>query len=144
MADVTHLYDAALFKREPLQVIGESISARGRWIPLAWHVKSKEFAKKLLDERGINMLSEPSSDEQAVAEVISRGIHDRWHTSRFRVDVRVREWLDERKTFFRDQMQTPLEGFPLMAATRHALEQLPYARAERMPGSKRVHYPKIK
>src|SRR3990167_5649122 len=37
VADVTHLYDCALFRREVDAVIGEGISARGKWIPVAWH-----------------------------------------------------------------------------------------------------------
>jgi hypothetical protein len=143
IADVTHLYDAALFKREVLAVVGEGISARGRWIPLAWHKDAKEFADKLL-ERGINVLPEPCSGNQSMAEVISREIWQRMRTSRFRVAAGVAEWLEEFRTFYRDGAKVPLDSHPLMAATRHAIEMLAYARPEQMPGSKRPNHPKIR
>lgn len=142
LADVTHLYDAALFKREVLAVIGEGISARGRWIPLAWHKDANEFADKLLD-RGINCLPEPCADNQSVAEVISREIWQRMRTSRFRVDQRVGEWLDEFRTFYRDGSKIPTDSHPLMAATRHAIEMLQYAKPQSSPGSNRPNAPKL-
>lgn len=143
IADVTHLYDAAIFKREVIAVIGEGIAARGRWIPLAWHKDGEEFADKL-KERGINVLHEPSADKQSVAEVLSREIWQRMRTGRFRVERSVAEWLEQYKAFYRAETKIPLEGYPLMSATRHAIEMLGYARPERMPGSQRLNYPKIK
>lgn len=142
MADVIHLYDAAIFRREVLAVIAEGISARGRWIPVGWHKDAAPFVEKLLD-RGINTLPEPCADSQSTAEVVSREVWQRMRSSRFRVDQRVGEWLAEFNTFYRDESKVPREGFPLMAATRHAIEMLQYARAQSSVGSKRPNYVKV-
>lgn len=143
MADVCHCYDAALFKTEVPAVIGEGLSARGRWIPIAWPKEQKEFATDLLD-RGLNTLPEPSGDNEAVAEVVSREVWQRMRTSRFRVEERVGEWLDEFRRFYRDENVVPREGFPLMSATRHAVAQIRYAKPQQTPGSKRQNHPGIK
>jgi len=142
MSSVVHCYDAALFKREVFAVIAEGIGARGRHYPLAWRKKDEAFCKKLQDA-GINVLPEPCSDAQSVAEVISREIWQKLRTSQFRVERRVGEWLAEYRKFYRDGEAVPKEGFPLMAATRHAIEMLPYAKPERMPGSNRPNAPKL-
>lgn len=142
-SDTTHLYDAAIFRREVLAVIAEGLTARGRWIPVAWQKDATEFADKLLD-RGVNMLPEYCGDSQGTAEVISREVWQRMRTSRFRVERRVGEWLDEYKTFYRDEAKVPLEGFPLMSATRHALEMLAYAMPQQRSGPSGPRYPDVK
>lgn len=129
ITSVVHLYDAALFKTEVPVVIEDGISARGRYYPVAWAEKDKAFADALLDA-GINMLPDGCKDDQAMAELQSRAIWQMLRGSRFRVDKRVGQWLREYKDFFRDEAQIPLKGFPLMAATRHAVEMLDYAVAE--------------
>lgn len=141
-SDVAHLYDAAVFKREVMAVVAEGISARGRWIPLAWPKSAEEFQKQLLN-RGINCLPEPCAEKQSVAEVISREIWQRMRTSRFRVDQRVGEWLDEFRNFYRDESKVPMEGFPLMAATRYAVEMARYAKPLEHPRSKKRNHPQV-
>jgi hypothetical protein len=141
-SSVIHCYDAATFKTEVLAVIADSVHARGRWIPVAWRKKDEPFANKLMD-RKINVLPEPSSDSAAVVEVVSRDIWLRMRGSRFKVDETVYPWLEEFNVFYRDESKVPDKGFPLMAATRHAMEQLPYAKAQVMPGSKRPNHPKV-
>ena len=126
---VVHCYDAALFSREVEAVIMTGLAARGRHYPMAWRKKDKAMADKL-EEAGINILPDPSQDDPAMAEVISREIWQRLRTSQFRVDRSVGEWLEEYRTYFRDESKVPDKGFPLMAATRHAIEMLPYAEAE--------------
>lgn len=142
LADVTHLYDCAIFRIEIPVVIAEGLGARGRWIPIAWHKDAEEFSKELLN-RGLNMLPEPCADSQAVAEIRSRDILQRMKTSRFRVDASAAEWLNEVRTFNREESKIPIEGYPLMAATRHAIEQLAYARPQSYGGSKKPNHPKV-
>lgn len=129
VASVVHLYDAALFKREVPAVICEGIAARGRHFPMAWRKKDSAMAEKL-DEAGVYTMPDPCADDPAMAEVISRDIWQRLRTGQFRVERRVGEWLDEYRKFYREGQAIPKAGFPLMAATRHAIEMLPYAQAE--------------
>ena len=102
--DLVHLYDACVFKREVLAVIAEGLNARGRWIPVAW--AEKDMAEKLLD-RGCNMLPDPVVDTDTVAEVVSRDIWERMRSGRFKVDRRLKEWLDEFKAFDRQEGKVP-------------------------------------
>lgn len=138
--DIIHLYDCCHFKREVLAVIAEGMNARSRWVPVAWI--NKEMADNLL-ERGCNMLPEPSDDSDPMAEMISRDIWERMRSGRFKVSKRLSEWLDEYKTFSRDDSKVPRGTHPLMAATRHAIGQLAYARAEISYRNQTKNYPKI-
>ncbi len=138
-SDVIHLYDCCVFKREVLAVIAEGMNARGRWIPVGW--TNKELADKLLD-RGCNMQPDPSDDSESMAEIISRDIWARMRSGRFKVDRRLKEWLDEYKTFNRQDSKVPRDTHPLMAATRHAIDQLQYAKAESTRSTK-INYPKL-
>jgi len=141
-ADVVHLYDCAKFSREVMAVIGEGLNARGRWIPIAWDKAAEDMSKKLLD-RGCNMLPEPNKDSEAVAEVVSRDIWERMRTSRFKVDKRLAEWLDEYRSFFREDAKVPRTSHPLMSATRHAMSMLEYGRRQSPKGLRQVNYPKV-
>ena len=139
--DVIHLYDCAIFRREVLAVIGEGINARGRWIPLAWEKRARPIAEKLR-ERGCNLTYEPHEDSDAVAEAIARDIWGRMRSARFRVDKRLAEWLDEFKTFNRQDQKMPKETHPLMAATRYACAMYDeWARPERHVGHGKINHP---
>ena len=127
--DRIHLYDCCIFRAEVLAVISEGLNCRGRWIPIAWEERSKDMADKLL-ERGCNMLYDSIKDTQAVTEVTSRDIWERLRTGRFKVDKRMVEWLDEYDSFYRENSQVPMDNYPLMSATRHAISQLRYARRQ--------------
>ena len=127
--DIIHMYDACIFRREVPVVIAEGLNARGRWIPISWEAKAKDFADKLLD-RGCNMLPEPNKDSDTMAEVVSRDIWERMRTGRFKVDKRLKEWLDEFDTFHRKDSKVPKGTHPMMAATRHAMAMLDYARRQ--------------
>lgn len=109
-------------------MIAEGLNARGRWIPIAW--TDKDISDKLL-ERGCNMLYEPCKDTPSISEVVSRDIWERMRTGRFKVDKRIREWLDEYRTFYRKDQKVPSGTHPLMAATRHAVSQLDMAKRQR-------------
>jgi hypothetical protein len=142
LSSVVHCYDAALFHGEVPVVMADGIAARGRHYPVAWAKKDKSFADKFLDA-GINVLPEPCMDDPGMIEVSSRTLKQMLMGSRFRVDKRVGEWFREYKDFFRDGSKVPAKGFPLMAATRHALEMIDYARAESFGHAKRKNYPEL-
>lgn len=141
-ANVVHVYDAALFDNEVPAVINEAIAARGRHYPLAWRKPDKEFADALL-EAGVNVLPDPCSDNQAMAEVVSREIQQKMRTGQFKVDQRVGTWLKEYNHFTKDGTHVPRQGFPLMAATRHCIEMLSWAEPERLPGRDVPNHPNV-
>lgn len=142
LTSIVHCYDCALFKREVEAVISTGIGARGRHYPMAWCEKDKGMAN-ILDEAGINVLPDPSPNDPAMIEIISRGIWQRLRAQQFRVDKSVGEWLEEYRTFFHDESKVPSKGFPLMAATRHAIKMLEWAEAEYSPGRYRTNHPKV-
>ncbi len=140
--NTVHVYDAALFRLEVRAVIAEGIAARGRHFPVAWRKKDQAFADDLQDA-GINIIPECSVDNQAMAEVLSREIWQKLRTGQFRVERRVGDWLKEFQRYDRDDSKVPTAGFPLMSATRHAIEMLPYAKPERSQSSNKRNYPKM-
>lgn len=124
---VIHCYDCALLKSEPLAMISSCIGSRGRKIPLAWRKQDEPFAKKLeLD--GIDVLPDPCHDNQSWAEVITREIWQKLRTSQFVLEENFGELRNEYELFNWNDSQVPMQGFPLMAATRHAIEKLDWAR----------------
>lgn len=139
-ADTIHVYDACLFRREVLAVIAEALNARGRWIPVAWN--DKAISDTLLD-KGCNMLPEAAQDSQQMAEAISRDVWERMRTGRWKVNKRLSEYIEELGTYNRDGQAVPIGTHPLMSATRHAVEQLDYARRLAPKGSKKPAYPKL-
>ncbi|BAQ16922.1 putative DNA packaging protein GP2 [Methyloceanibacter caenitepidi] len=141
-SDVLHLYDCAKFRGEQLAVIAEGLNARGRGVGISWEASAQEVADKLLD-RGCNLLKEPVKDTPMLADMTSREILGRMRTGRFKVDKRLAEWLDEFKTFFREEAQVPLVGHPLMTATRHAVARLEYAAAITSLSAHKIAYPKV-
>jgi hypothetical protein len=141
-ADVLHLWDCALYPREPPIIIATALNAHGRWIPIAWEASSKELIDRLLD-RGCNTLVEPSKQTPVLAEAISREIKERMITGRFRVDKRLAEWKDEYASFYRQDAQVPLKSHPLMSATRYAVTDLSYARRQGRRGKPETNYPRI-
>jgi hypothetical protein len=142
-SDVLHLWDCAVYRREPLVMIAEGLNRHGRWIPIAWESGSKELIDKLLD-RGCNTLPEPTKETPVMADAISRDIAERMHTGRFKVDRRLAEWLDEYASFKCVDGKVPLASHPLMSATRYATADLDYARRQRGRGDKAMkNYPGI-
>ena len=140
--DSVHLYDSCVFEREVMVVIAEGLIARGRWIPIAWHKKSKDYSAQLL-KRGCRMLHEGSDDSDEMAEVISRDIWERMRTHRFKIDKRLMNWRDEFKSFDKQDSKIPQGNYPLMAATRHAMSQLKYARRQATNRRNQLNYPKM-
>lgn len=141
-ADVLHLWDCCVFLREPPIVIAAGMNAHGRWVPIAWEAGAKELIDQLLD-RGCNTLPEPYKETPVMADATSREIMERMRTGRFKVDKRLAEWLDEYKSFYRDEGQVPLKSHPLMSATRHAVADIDYARRQGRKGVKEANFPRI-
>jgi hypothetical protein len=141
-ADTLHLYDVCVFEREVLAVIAEGLKRRGKWIPVAWCQEAAEIAGMLL-EHGVNMLPDldiPKNSE-AVSEMVSLEIWERMRTGRFKVAKSLTAWLEEFKTFQRQESKVPANTHPLMAATRHALANLSYA--QRQNARQGINYPQM-
>ena len=140
-ADTLHLYDSATFRREVMAVIAEGLNKRGKWIPIAWHDDAREIVDLLLD-KGCNVLPDAGKNSDPIAETISLDIWEMMRTGRFKVSENLTEWLDEYRTFHRQDSRVPRLTHPLMASTRHAVAQLDYALAK-APISKQGNYPKV-
>lgn len=126
-----NLYDCGVFKYEVLPVLADALNCRGRWIPIAWEKGAKTLSDKLLNDMGCNMLPEPCDDKTGVAEVMARDLWGSIRAGNFRVDDRCKDWMAELDSFrFEGGGQLPKEGFPLMAATRHAMTMLSYAKRQ--------------
>jgi hypothetical protein len=142
-ADVLHLWDCAVYRREPLVIIAEGLNRHGRWVPIAWEASARELVEKLLD-RGCNTLAEPTKETPVMADAVSRDIAERMRSGRFKVDKRLAEWLDEFGSFKWVDGKVPLNTHPLMSATRHAIAGLEYARRQRGRGDKSMkNYPAV-
>lgn len=139
-ANCLHLYDAHTFRREVLAVISDGIKARGKWVPVAWHEEAKDISEKLL-ERGCNMIPEPVKNSDPIAEVVSREIEEKMRSGRFKVASNLNDWIEEFRTFYRQDSKVPRDTHPLMAATRHAVAMLDYAR--RQSTQKGANYPRL-
>ena len=140
--DVLHLWDCALFLREPPVVIAAGVNAHGRWIPIAWEKDAKDLIAQLL-ERGCNTLPEAAHETPILADAISRDVWERMRTGRFKVERRLAEWLDEYKSFIREEGQVPLKSHPLMSATRHAVADMAYARRQGRKSKLGTNFPRI-
>lgn len=141
--DTIHVYDACFIKREVLPVVVEALNARGRWIPVAWPKSMKETADELL-EKGVNMTHEYASDSEEATENQALEVWTRMRSGRMKVAKRLGEWLHEFNSFRRDDSKVPVDTFPMMSATRHAVALLSYAQrqAPRNHQSNR-NYPKV-
>jgi len=137
---VVRLVDSCVFKREVLAVVAEGLNARGRWIPVAWD--DKDISEKLLD-RGCNMLPDSCYESATMADVAAREVLELMRTGRFKVRKELVNWLDEYKTFQLENGNVPRGTHPLMAATRHAVSQLEYARALQSMKASNKTYPKV-
>jgi hypothetical protein len=137
-----HCYDAAIFRAEVQAVVVDAIASRGRKFPMAWRKQDKAYAKAL-EDAGVRITYEPAEDTQSVAQVITREVWQKLRTGQFRVERRLQEWLREFKNFDYKDSEVPMNGFPLMAATRHAIEKLPYARPEKVPGQTKQKFKKV-
>ena len=135
------MYDSALFSREVFAVIADRIrgdKGKNKWIPVAWEESASEVAKKLKD-RGCKPLVDGYKDNAALAEVNSREMWESMRTGSFVPGKQNSQWFDETDRFRHvDGGKIPLQGFPLMSATRHAFNQL--KRAKTQGSRKRLEY----
>jgi len=127
ISDHVHVYDCALFETEVPAVIADSISNRGRWIPVAWN---HEEMKDSFETRGCRMLHESSSDTDEMAEIVSRDIWERMRAMRITVDKRLKNWLEEAGSLQKNDGKIPKDSHPLMSATRIAMQKIKFAKRE--------------
>ena len=138
--DVVRIHHAIEMRRESLALPAAELN-RKRWIPVAW--ENEEFAEKLQDDYGCNMLPDRSGDDQAQAEVLTNAMLERMKTGRWKFGPGADTWAKEYSAFNRDGGAIDRDSFPLMAATRHAIAQIKYARAEQSSKSGQRLYPKV-
>jgi len=138
--DVVRVHHAVAFKRAVLAVVAGELN-RKPWIPVAW--ENKEFCDTLLNDYRCNMLRDRSLDTPAAAERLTNEIWERMETGRFKISPTSDEYIHEQKGYNRLQAKLPRQTHPLMAATRHAIDQLPYARTEKSTGKTKIMYPKV-
>lgn len=136
-----HLYDACNFRLEIPAVIGEGINARGRWIPIAWEKSGKAMVEEL-KKRGCNFLYKPVEEDSATAEARSREIWQFMRMSLFRIDRRLQNFQDEIVNMSRADFDSGTAKYPLVAATRYAIDQLNFARAQETGNKKQPMAPK--
>jgi hypothetical protein len=138
MADVAHLYDATIFERELLIVVAEGIKARGKWVPV---VCLDEEISDALYERGCNML-ETEKETEVMAELSTLEVLERIRTGRFKAKSHLTNWIEEFKTYNREDSRVPRDTHPLMSATRIALAHLDDAKAK-SSGVKRNNFKEV-
>lgn len=143
LTSVVHLYDAAYFAETVPAVITEGMAARGRSIPVAWRRKDRPMAEMLL-EAGLSPLPDACEEAEARVHLDSETINQMLQASQLRVDKRVSSWLNEYRKFFRQETKVPDEGFPLMAATRWAIQMLRWARSDELLRGHQRRAPKIR
>jgi hypothetical protein len=98
-----------------------------------------------LQQHGCNMLAEfdiPKNSD-AIAESTSLDIWERMRTGRFKVQKHLDPWLEEYKTFYRQDSRVPRDTHPLMSATRHAVGNISRAKSKAQHDSvhKQIKYP---
>lgn len=123
--DVLHLYDCCTFQREVMPVVIDGLTARGRWLPLAW-AKQDEALVKMLLERGIRAAPEPAVDSDESMRLAGLDLWTRMRTGRLKVDQRLGDWLQAWKEARQD---AGIEDSPLlMRATQILVAGQQFAR----------------
>lgn len=135
------VYDTAMFVNVDLAVIAEGLSARGRFIPVAW-VKSAEAFKNEMLNRGVRMMFDPADESDGMNAIVDATMAGRMRSSRFRVDQRLAEWRDQMKALQRGDGSAPPKAL-LITATRYALQKLDQGKAPEATVSRRNLYPKV-
>ena len=124
--DTAHLYDAHIFEREVLPVIVSGLNSRGKWIPIACQ---SEDVVEALWEHGVNVL-DVEKESDVLAELSTLEVWERFRTGRLKVKRDLTNWIEEFKTYNREDSRVPKDTHPLMSATRVALAHIDQARAQ--------------
>ncbi len=121
--------DCAVWREGEMSVIvAEALHARGRWIPIAWD--NEALATELKRKHRCMMLPEKALDTDDAVDLAFRALQERMRTRLFTVDGHCSEWLTEFKRFTEFGSKRIPGGFPLMSATRVAMQNLERSRAK--------------
>lgn len=145
------IYDCALFRMEVPAVIQLGITARGRYIPIAWRKQDEPTATMLLDA-GCNVIPEHITETPSSIEMDTQDVFQKLRAQTLRVERRVQEWQSEYKRIQREvksdgasnRWTVPARGFPLIAATRCAVKSLEWAEAETDRHATTENYPAMR
>lgn len=119
------LYDSCIFGDLPPERVAEALRARGKMV-VVWEARAKSVADRLLYEGGANMISDPVSEDEAMAAMLSRDLADRLKRGQFTAGERETEWKREYDAWRR--AETAVASTPLLKATRLALARIEYAK----------------
>ena len=127
--DILRIHQAVKFDRPHIGIIASELR-RHPWTPVAW--ANEEFAENLRREHKCRMLQHGIHETQEKAEELTNVIAERMETNRLRINSACTKWAEEFESFRRGvrTSQVPRDSHPLMAATRHAVAMLKYARPE--------------
>ena len=143
--DVAHVYDAYRVREQTPAVHSLAITARGKWIPMAWphdglqHDKgSGEALAEQYRNYGVKMHHEKATHAPAKGEKEGTGGYgleagvqamlDRILTGRLKVAKHLNDWFDEFRLYHREDGQIVKLNDDLMSATRIALMMLRHAK----------------
>jgi phage terminase large subunit-like protein len=145
--DTAHVYDAYRVREATPAIHSLAITAKGKWIPIAWphdgeqHDKgSGEALAHQYRVLGCNMLpakathrpdAKQGQKEGEGGNSVEAGLMDmldRMQTGRLRVARHLNDWWEEFRLYHREDGRIVKEHDDLMSATRYALMMLRHAR----------------
>ena len=147
--DTAHVYDAYRVKEATPAIHSLAITAKGKWIPVAWphdglqHDKgSGEALADQYRKYGVNCLPEkathapkPGEPEGTGGNGVEAGLMmmlDRMQTGRLKVARHLTDWWDEFRLYHREDGKVVKEADDLMSATRYALMMLRHAKVQQI------------
>lgn len=135
--------DCAIWREGEMSVVlAEALHARGRWIPIAWD--NETLATELKRQHRCMMLPNKAPDTAEAVDLAFRDLQQRMRARIFTVDAHCTEWLAEFNRFTEfGAKRIPTEGFPLMSATRIAVQNIQRARALGPKAAHTKNYPKL-
>jgi len=146
--DTVHVYDAHRARETTPIVHAATITAKGKWIPMAWphdglqHDKGSGSA--LADQYrklGVNMLPQKATHPPAKGEEEGSGgngveaglmeMLDRMQTGRLKVARHLNDWFEEFRLYHREEGKVVKIDDDLLSATRYALMMLRHAKVNK-------------
>lgn len=150
-ADVVHIYDVYKRREATPVVHAAAISARGKWIPVAWPhdgdtrdsrgsgitlaQQYRDLGPNMLKERATHAPSkgQKEGDGGVSLEAGLTDMFDRIQTGRLKVAKHLEDWFSEFRLYHRKDGLVVKENDDLMSATRMALMMLRKAEVQQRP-----------